>query len=203
MMPKQYSIDQDEEEEDSNGFLKAADSYEYIALDAEDHIVDMDDYIFNGINDNILEHDNHTDDDDDSIDGGDDDSIGSDGAGDRDDHEYDDSAAEDDDDGNGDYVESDEGILINRNAELYPQPVVAAVNFDYHLMDRHGCHRSNNSAVEQAILLKLEITRLENSINDFRQKLGGYYANQFPEEQHGDTAEHNIVNEENANKERR
>ena len=102
MMPKQYSIDQDEEEEDSNGFLKAADSYEYIALDAEDHIVDMDDYIFNGINDNILEHDNHTDDDDDSIDGGDDDSIGSDGAGDRDDHEYDDSAAEDDDDGNGD-----------------------------------------------------------------------------------------------------
>ena len=97
MMQKQYSIDQDEEE-DNDGFLKAADSYEYIALDAEDHIVDMDDYIFNGMNDNNLEHGNHTDNDDNSIDGGDDDSIGSDGDGDRDDDEYDDAAAAEDDD---------------------------------------------------------------------------------------------------------
>ena len=65
--------------------------------------------------------------------------------GEWDDDEYDDAAAEDDDDGTGDYEESEEGILINRNAELYPQPVLAMVNFDHHLMDMHDCHRSNNN----------------------------------------------------------
>ena len=92
--------------------------------------------------------------------------------------------------GTGDYEESEEGILLNRNTELYPQPVLAAANFDHHLMDMHDCHRSYNnndiSDVELAILLNHEITRLMNSINDLRQELGGYYADQFPEEHHRD-----------------